>query len=163
MALLVTRNWKGRPIRENGKLNIDASWFNGGRLAGMASYSFSKVADITYDLFTAAALSEQLAAFNLDAKEVIQDVIIRPTTAFSGGGATSVTMSFGITGNSTKYFPVPYDVTQNSNVGHYRNTLILPDSWSAETSLFIELTSDVNVADLTAGVAEIYVNTSILP
>lgn len=163
MALLVTRNWKGRPIRENGKDNIDAGWFNGDRLAGMASFSFTKIDNITYDLFTAAALSEQILAFNLDPKEIVQDVIIRPTDTFEGGGASSVLMSAGITGTAKKFFPVSFDVNQESTSGHNRRGLILPESWSAETGFYINLESDVNVDTLTDGVAEMYVATTILP
>lgn len=163
MALVVTRGWQSVPLRSNGRDNIDNDWFDGQRLAGLGSINYSKISSITYDLFSTAAQAFQVGVFNLTAKEVIFDVFIRPTTKFEGGGASSATLSLGIIGDETKYFPAPFDVFQQATVGRYNTMNAQPENWAAGAALLLYLQSDVNLDQLTAGEAEVYVGTMVLP
>lgn len=110
--------------------------------------------------FTAAATSEHIELFSLEAGGIIHAVKIKHSTAFSGGGAGSVTLSVGIASNTTKYASA-FDVFQ----AVADTTLQLSDSFNTEdhgsaTSIRVEAVSDVNVGDLTAGAAEIWVQVS---
>lgn len=107
--------------------------------------------------FTAAATSEDIELFTLGAGEIIHAVKIKHSTAFSGGGATSFTLSVGITGTLTKYasaFDVfqaaadtTFQITQNFNTENH----------GSATSIRINAVSDVNVSLLTAGAADIWI------
>lgn len=107
--------------------------------------------------FTAAATSEDIELFSLAAGGIIHAVKIKHSASFTGGGAGSVTLSVGISGNTTKYASA-FDVFQAAGA----TTLQLSDSLNTEnhgsaTSIRVEAVSDVNVGDLTAGSAEIWV------
>jgi hypothetical protein len=107
--------------------------------------------------FTAAATSEDIELFSLDAGEIIHAVKIKHSTAFSGGSATSFTLSVGIAGNLTKYASA-FDVFQAvaDTTFQLSNTFNSENHGSA-TSIRIEAVSDVNVANLTAGAADVWV------
>lgn len=112
---------------------------------------------ITEANFTAAATSEHIELFSLPAGGIIHAVKIKHSTAFSGGGAASVTLSVGIATDTTKYASA-FDVFQATG----NTTFQLSDSFNSEnhgaaTSIRVEAVSDVNVGNLTAGAADIWV------
>ena len=107
--------------------------------------------------FIAAATSEHIELFSLQAGEIIHSIKIKHSIAFSGGGAGSVTLSVGTASNRTKYTSA-FDVFQAVS----NTTFQLSDSFSSEnhgsaTSVRVEAVSDINVGDLTAGTADIWI------
>lgn len=113
--------------------------------------------------FTAAATSEDIELFSLPAKGVIHEVIIKHTTAFSGGGAASYSVSVGVAGNPAKYASA-FDVFQAAADTTFQASFSFNmENFGATTSVRIRAVSDVNVDDVNTGSVDVYVRTSQLP
>ena len=114
--------------------------------------------------FTAAATSEDVELFSLPGRETIHAVVIKHTTAFSGGTLAAMTLTVGITGTLAKYAAV-FDVFQatGDTVFAYNN---LPDTenFGAATSIRAAAVSTGDTLDnVGTGSADIWVLTSLLP
>lgn len=111
--------------------------------------------------FTAGGTTEDIEVFALPAGGIIHGAKIRHVFAFSGGGASSFTLSVGIAGNLTKYasafdvFQAPSDTTfQVSNV-------FFSENHGATTSVRVAATSDVALSGVTTGGAEVWLLVSV--
>jgi hypothetical protein len=118
---------------------------------------------VAYSDFTAAATSEAIELLSLPAKTMIEAVVIKHATAFSGGTGTSYTVSVGIATSTEKYasdfdvFQAAADTTKQVSQG------LNLESFASAASIKIEATSDVNLNLATAGSVDVWVKTSLLP
>ncbi len=166
MSKVVTRGWYGVPVRDNGDLNIDYAWFNGQRTAGVGSFNYSKV-DFTFSEFTAAGLTEQILAFNLQPKEHFVKAFYNVDTVFDDdptAAMTALTLSLGITGNETKYMPFPVSGQATGLKTPHVDIEAIPEHMTNETAIYIYAqATGANLDTLTRGVAQLYIATAILP
>jgi hypothetical protein len=111
--------------------------------------------------FTAAAALETITLFSLPAMGIIHAVLIKHSTAFTGGTVADFTLEVGIAGTLNKY-AAAYDVFPAvGNTVFQLSTTVGMENAGAATN--IELTARCatdDVADATAGVADIWVLTS---
>lgn len=120
---------------------------------------------VTYTQLSAAALTNDIALLTLPAKTLIHHVVIKQTTAFAG--TTTYTLSVGVSGTLAKYIAA-YDVkpavaatTFGASATNIQATL---ESFGGTTSVRVAATATVeNLDQASAGVADIYVQTSTLP
>lgn len=114
--------------------------------------------------FTAAAASEDIELFSLPARGVVHKVVIKHTTAFSGGTASNFTLSVGVSGTLTKY-AAAFDVFQATGDTVFGfNDLPGMDNFGAATSIRAEATVTGDTLDnVGTGSADIWVLTSELP
>jgi hypothetical protein len=119
---------------------------------------------VSESAFTAAATSEDIELFSLAAKGVIHAVVIKHTTAFSGGSLTGFTLSVGISGNLTKHASA-FDVFQatGNTISQTSNTVDVEDFSSAVSIRLAAVSTGANVSAATAGSVDVYVLTSTLP
>lgn len=141
--------------------------YNGDFRRGFFKITFTEAA------FTAAAVTEDLTVCTIPAKARVVSVVADTTTAFTGGGATTATLRLGKTTNGQEYLLdhsvfatgtkglVDGDLGTSINRANAVQGGDIP-SWTATTDLKIRLTSDVNVADLTAGSVTFYITVEFL-
>jgi len=112
--------------------------------------------------FTATpGTTEDIEIFSLPAGGIIHGVKIKHPIAFSGGGASSFTVSVGIVGNLTKYASA-FDVFQTVA----DDTFQLSQSFGSEdhgsvTSIRAAAISDVALLGVTVGGAEVWLLVSV--
>lgn len=108
--------------------------------------------------------ANDIELFSLPAKGVIHEVVIKHTTAFSGGTISAYTISVGIVGNLTKYASA-FDVFQaTSNTVFQISTSNNMENFGAATSIRIAAVSTGdNLNNAAAGSVDVYVRTSTLP
>jgi hypothetical protein len=111
--------------------------------------------------FTATAANESLTLFSLPALGVIHGVIIKHSTPFTGGAAADFTLEVGISGTETKYAGA-FDVFQaaGNTVFQISSTVGMENYGAATNILVTGRCATDDVADVTAGAAEIWVLTS---
>lgn len=118
----------------------------------------------TFTDFSFAGLTTDIDVFTLPARGVITKVVLKHTTAFSGGAIASYTVSVGITGNFTKYataFNV-FQATGDTVFGF--NNLQNMENFGATTSIRAEATATGdNLDQAAAGSVDIYIHYSVLP
>ncbi len=141
--------------------------YNGDARRGYFKITFTEAA------FTAAATSEDKTVCTIPAKARVVSVIADTTTGFTGGGASTATLRLGKTTNGQEYI-LDHSVFATGTKGladgdlgtsiNRANAVQGGDipSWTATTDLKIRLTSDVNVADLTAGSITFYITVEFL-
>ena len=126
---------------------------------GSGGPSWTKYTVTTADApFNTAATTDSVTLFTPAANQVIHGVRIKHSTAFSGGGATSTTVSVGISGNTTKYASA-FDVFQAVAYGTYQLSSVFGGEDGA-TAVTLTATSDVNLSTLTAGSVDVWVLSS---
>ncbi len=150
------------PLRKNGDLNIDASWFNLIRTALLGAAGFKKFT-ITHTQLQAAALTNDIELFSLLAKEEITAVYIKHSIAGAGAGITSYTLSLGLTGELDRYAPA-FDIFQViGNTVFQRSGFNLGvENFGAANSVRVAAVADANLDNSTAGSFDIWVQTSTL-
>lgn len=118
----------------------------------------------TFSDFSTAGLTNDVEVLSLPARGVIQKVVIKHTTAFSGGTIASYTVSVGISGNFTKY-AAAFDVFQATGDTTFGfNNLQNMESFGAATSIRAQATATGDDLDqAAAGSVDIYVLYSVLP
>lgn len=118
----------------------------------------------TFTDLSTAGLTNNIELFLLAAKEVIHQVVIKHTTAFSGGLIATYTVSVGITGVLAKY-GIAFDVNQAvGNMVSGVNLLSGVESFGGTTSIKIAAVSTVgNLNAATTGSVDVYVLKSTLP
>lgn len=120
---------------------------------------------IPYTSFTAAALTQTIEFFILPAKGVIEAVMLKSTTAFSGPSLTAYAALIGIAGDTGKYSN-SYDVFAAVNAANYQSFTASHsvEDFVAATSIKITATSvGANLNTVTAGALEVYVKWLTLP
>jgi hypothetical protein len=120
----------------------------------------------TYADLAAAALTNDIEAYSIPAGSAVHAVILKPTTAFSGGAIATYTVSAGISGSLAKY-AAAFDVAQAPGGGVFAIPAIsglTVESFTAATSLRIAAISTVgNLSAATQGSVDVYILTSQLP
>jgi len=144
----------GQALKSDGAGNL--SW---GEVGGWAKYTFA-----FGDAFAIAATTNDVELVSLPANTAIEAVIVKHSTAMSGGSITAYTASVGIAGDLEKYasdfnvFQAAADGTkQYSSSGDV-------ESFSGATSIRFRATStggDLNTA--TAGEVDVWIKTSTFP
>lgn len=119
---------------------------------------------VTYSQLAAAATTNSITLFSLPAKYLIAGVIIKHSTAFSGGSISAYTVSVGITGSLAKY-AAAYNVFQavSSNTAQLSGSFNMEDFSSATNILITATSTGANLNAATAGSVDIWVNTASLP
>jgi hypothetical protein len=120
---------------------------------------------VIHTALQAAALTNDIELFSLPASTLIHKVIIKQTTAFAG--TTTYTLSVGIVGTLVKYIAA-YDVmaaVSDTTFGVAAVTVNATlENFGAATSIRLAAVSTVeNLDQSSAGAADIYVLTSLLP
>ena len=108
--------------------------------------------------FTAAATSESIMLFTLEAGGVIHAVKIKHSTAFTGGTLTAFTVEVGISGSTTKYASA-FDVFQAITATTFQITEVV-DSEDHGAGTTIQITARSvgdNVVSATAGSVDVWV------
>lgn len=106
----------------------------------------------SYTDFSVAALTNSVALASLSNNQIVTKVIIKHNTAFSGGGATAVTIRLADNDG---------DITSNFNIFQTPGATVLQVTSSDRVNfnglnLTMEVESDVNLDTLTAGSVDIY-------
>ena len=154
------------PIRENGK-KIEAGWFNALRSAGVDSASASgqwTKYTFTHTQLQAAALTNTVEIASLPAKTIIESVLVKHSTLFTGTSITDYKVTVGITGELDRYVgSVDVDVAVSDSAFAFVNLAEMP-SFSSATSLKLTATSvGANLSSSIAGSVDVWVKTSTLP
>lgn len=119
---------------------------------------------VSHTTLQTAALTNNVTLFTLPAKGMIESVVLKHTTAFSGTGITGYQVSLGIGGSANKY-------TSNFNVFQAVSdtTFLLSQSANIEnfgssTSIQLFATSvGANLNQSSAGALDIYIKQVVLP
>lgn len=152
------------PVRSNGPPNIDASWFNSLRTAGLASLGAVKYT-VSYSDLSAAATTNDIELYSLAAMEIPIFHEIKHSTAFSGGSVSALTLSVGISGDLAKYlaaFDVFQAIGDTVNAGQF--TLLPAPNHGSATSIRVAATAIGDDLDqLTQGSVDIWAVKFTLP
>jgi hypothetical protein len=114
--------------------------------------------------FTDADGEEDVELFVLPSGAVIEGVVVKHNTAFTGGGLTAFTISVGVAGELDKYSS-DFDVFQAVSATAFQSSQVQEiGSFGGTTSIRANAKSTTaNVADATAGSVDIWVKTTTLP
>ena len=125
--------------------------------------SWTKYTKTFTDLST-AGLTNNIELFQLAAKQMIHQVIIKQSTAFAGGVIATYTASVGIVGNLVKY-AAAFDVKQAVGATVFgANILTGVESFSGATSIRLSAVSTVGLLSAaTGGSMDVWVMKSLLP
>lgn len=117
-----------------------------------------------YTDFSTAATSIELSLATLSAAEVVHGVIVKHSTAFSGGSITSYEVSVGPSGDATKYVD-SFDVDQTVASSAFLNTTLMEVEDFAATSILAvqAVTVGDDLDQAAAGSVDIWVLSSTLP
>ena len=123
-----------------------------------------KVATKTFTDFATAGVTRSVDIYNLPSRGYICDAKIIPTTDFSGGAITAVSMSIGIAGELERYRGKQDVYLGNTILGELISPIAGIDSISSETIISATCISTTdNLDQLATGVAEFYLLVGILP
>lgn len=133
----------------------------------LTSTSYWTKYTVLYSALSTAGLTNNIELFSLPAKAVVQKVIIKTSTAFTGGLVATYTLSVGISGTLAKYIAA-FDVKQavGATVFGFSAATVAstPEDFGSATSIKVAAISTVaNLDQATQGSADIYVLTSLLP
>ena len=125
--------------------------------AGWTLFTVSETA------FTAAATSEDISLFSLLENQVIEAVVIKHSTAFSGGTLSAFTVSVGIVGDLDKYGSA-FDVFQATGaaVAQVSSSLGFEDFTGATDIRIAAVAVGDDVLDAAAGSVDVWVKVSTL-
>lgn len=114
--------------------------------------------------FQTAATVNTIELVSFSAQEAIQGIIIKHSTAFSGGAISAYTVEVGITGNLDEYAS-PFDIFQATGDTVKQATQVLDvPSFSGVTSVKITARSvGANLDQSSAGSVDVWIKTSVLP
>lgn len=117
-----------------------------------------------YSDFSNAANSQSITAFSLSAKEGVDAVLIKHTTAFSGGSVSSYTVEVGTTGDTNRY-ATAFNVFQAvANTTASSNSVLEVPNYGASADFIVTARSGGDtLSNATAGSVDIYVRTFLLP
>lgn len=120
---------------------------------------------LSHAAFQTAALTNNVALITLAAKASVDSILIKTTTAFSGGAISAYNLTVGITGTESKYL-TSYSAFAAVAGSNYNVASIntLGADFNATESIKIFATSvGANLNASTAGSVDVYVRTSQLP
>lgn len=122
---------------------------------------------VTYTDMSFAGLTNDITLFTLPLKTLIHKVIIKQSTAFAGSTIASYTLSVGIVGTLAKYIAA-YDVfaaVAATTFGVAATTInAQPENFTAGVAIRVAaIAVGANLSAATAGAADIWVETSLLP
>ncbi len=122
---------------------------------------------VLYSALSFAGTSNDITLLTLPSKAVVHGVVIKHSVAFSGGSLTTYTLSVGIVGTLAKYIAA-FDVFQavaNGTFGASGAAIpgTMPESLGATTAIRVAAVGSHNLSTATAGSADIWVQTSLLP
>ncbi len=149
------------PIRENGE-QISYTWFNTIRSAGLGNGAWKKFTVPYTDLQT-AGLTKQVNLVSLDAKGIIEAVLIKSSTAFVGTSISSLLFDVGISTDTNRWVD-DYDAkaaVSNSNF-NWVNVQEVP-SFTTTTLVTLNATAvGANLSALSAGSVDIWLKLAAL-
>lgn len=122
---------------------------------------------VTHTQLQTAGTTNNITLFTVPAKTLIHKVVIKQSTAFAGTLIVSYTLSVGITGTLAKYIAA-YDVfaaVASSTFGVSAATILetIEDFSSGVAIKVAAISAGGNLNASTAGSADIWVQTSLLP
>lgn len=119
---------------------------------------------VGFAALSAAAVTNDIELFSLAAKTMIHSVVIKQSTAFSGGLIATYTISVGISGNLVKY-GVAFNTFQAAGATVFgMNNLPGIESFTGATSIRIAAVSTIgNLSAATSGSVDVWALTSLLP
>jgi hypothetical protein len=145
---------------------VTYAWFDDLRDAGIRLEQNGSVWEkfsFGYADFSAAATTFELELVELAAKETLEVVIVKSTTAFSGGSVSAVTLECGISGQTDRYFG-PYDLFATVSNTNFQNVSQSNEVYFTTQSVVLKMTSVGDDLDaLTAGAFDVWVKRSKLP
>jgi len=154
-------------VRSNGD-DVDASWWNTIRTAGLnleaGSGTWTKFT-VAFGALTDAGTTVNIQLVSLLAKQMIDRIVVKHSTAFSGGSVSALTLSVGIAGDLTR-FTTPFDVFQavGNTVFQATGVEAEPEDFGSATSIRLSaIATGDNLDQLAAGSVDIWVKTSLLP
>lgn len=133
-------------------------------IPGGAGSSWTKYT-ISHIALQAAALTNNAAVLTLPIKGIVTGILIKTTTAFSGGGITDYDLTVGITGNESKHLPT-YDALAAVAGGNYDISSVAvggADLNATEDIKVFATSAGANLDQSAAGSVDIYVKTETLP
>lgn len=159
-------NFVDIPIRQNGQ-NATADWWNDLRTAGIAITAGNEtITKYTFDYsdLAAASLTNDIELFELGIKYLVKGVIVKHTTAFSGGAIATYNVNVGISGNLNKYAG-PFDVFQAVGDTVFSvNSILSVEDFGSTTSIRLQAVSTgANLDQATQGEVDVYVIATFLP
>ena len=115
---------------------------------------------IPYSSFSAAALSNAIAAFSLPATAILTGLVAKHSTKFSGTGITDVYLTFGVSGGYDQFVD-DFDVFQTVADQAFVNAgLNYIGSWANPTTVYVKATSvGANLSALSQGSVTIFFQT----
>lgn len=118
----------------------------------------------TFTDLSAAAVINNITIYTLAIREYVHDIKIVPSVAFSGGLVATTTLSVGVAGSLVKYSLAVNVFTGNTALNAVHAPIAGLESTSGTVDLKLSAVSTVaNLDQLTAGTADVYILTSILP
>jgi hypothetical protein len=118
----------------------------------------------TFGDFSAAATASDISWFSLPSQTILEGIVLKHSTAFSGGSVTALTLSVGVVGQLDKYV-YQFDAFQAVGDTVFINIDLkeLID-FGSTTDIRIEaVATGDNLDQLTAGAFDIWGQTSTLP
>ena len=119
---------------------------------------------VSHTSLQAAALVNDIELFQLAAKQCLHAVMIKHSTAFSGGAIATYTLSVGLSGTLTKYTSA-FDVFQaTGNTVLQTSNSVNVENTAATTSVRLSaISTGANLNASAAGSVDVYVMLSTLP
>lgn len=119
---------------------------------------------VSYTAFTMATSTGDVQLATLPARQVVQSVVIKHSTAFSGGGSTAYTVSVGISGAVNKYASA-FDIFQAvaTNTAQISHDSFVEDFTSATSIRVAASVTGTTLNNVSAGSVDIWVMTTTLP
>ncbi len=132
------------------------------KITGLGIPSWVKYT-LSYSDFSTAGTSNSITLHSLIAKQVVHAIIIKHTTAFSGGSISSYKVKVGVSGNTNKYateFDVFQTVTDTTGETYM---LLKMEDFGGAVNLLATATASHNLDTATAGSVDIWVFKTTLP
>jgi len=155
-------------VRKNGEfIKNDEEHWNDQRTVLIALEAAAGIwtkQSFAFGLFSTAGLTLDLEALSLPARGMIDQVIVKSSTAFVGTGVTALTAAVGIGGELDRYLGL-YDLLAGVSGTNFLHTVSneLRDFGAAE-SIRLQLTAtSANLDQLTVGAVDVYTRSTTLP
>lgn len=119
---------------------------------------------VPYTSLSSASTSFSVTALTLQAEEGLDAVVVKHTTAFSGGAISAYTVEVGVSGDTDKYGAI-FDVFQaiGATVSQANNVLDVPNFGATTDILLTAKSVGANLDQATAGSVDVYIRTFTLP
>ena len=171
-----TEAWSGViiPILFGGALNVNSNKVinvtpgtannDAVNLAQLNSNGLWQKFTVTHATLQAAALTNNTTLLTIPAKNIVEQVLIKTSTAFSGGAISAYSLTIGITGSESKYMTA-YDAFAAVSGGNYNmagNSVAGADLNASEAIKLFATSVGANLDQSTAGSVDIWVKTSVL-